>query len=112
MVSGLKSRIRCREQNTCPAHTVRGSTIRGARAVHVLGDFVDLPPYSTVKCMSCQAVKGISIAHPAPCPLTASPMSLSWLPAGITITYIQSNGDRVPATIISASECGQYPPLV
>ena len=51
---------------------------------------------------------GITIAHTALCPLTVSPMSLSWLPAGITVTYAQSNGDGVPATVISASECGQY----
>ena len=28
--------------------------------------------------------------------------------AGITVTYIRSNGDRVPATVIPASEYGQY----
>ena len=38
---------------------------------------------------------------------TVSPRSLSWLPAGIIVTYIRSNGDGVPATVISASECGQ-----
>ena len=41
-------------------------------------------------------------------PLAVSPMSLSWLPTGITVTYMHSNGDRVPAAVISASECGQY----
>ena len=71
------------------------------------GDFVDLPTYSTVKCMCFQAVKGITITHTALCPLTVSPISFSWLPVGITVTYTQSNGDRVPATIISASEHGQ-----
>ena len=72
------------------------------------GDLVDPPTCSTVKFMCFQAVKGFAIAHTAPCPLTVSPMSLSWLPARITVTYIRSNGDRVPATVISASECGQY----
>ena len=32
----------------------------------------------------------------------------SWLPAGITVTYTQSNGDRGAATLISASKCGQH----
>ena len=73
------------------------------------GDFVGLPTYSTVKCMCLQAVKGITIAHTALCPLTVAPMSLSWLPAGITVTCTRSNGgDRVPATVVSTSECGQY----
>ena len=72
------------------------------------GDFVDLPTYLTVKCMCFQAVKGIAIAHTAMCPLTVSPMSLSWLLAGIIVTYIRSNGDKVPATVISASECREY----
>ena len=57
---------------------LRGSNIRGARAVHARcvywGDFVDLPTYWTVKCMCFQAVKGITIAHTALCPLTVSPM--------------------------------------
>ena len=66
------------------------------------GDFVDLPTYSTVKCMCFQAVKGINIAHTTLCPLAVSPLSLSWLPAGITVTYIRSNGGRVPATVIPA----------
>uniref|UniRef100_A0A7S4GAV0 Uncharacterized protein n=1 Tax=Eutreptiella gymnastica TaxID=73025 RepID=A0A7S4GAV0_9EUGL len=82
-----------------------------ARCVH-WGEFVDLPVYWTVKCMCFQAVKVIAIAHTALCPLTRSPVSLSWgppwLPAGISVTYPRSNGDRVPATVISASECGQY----
>uniref|UniRef100_A0A7S4GAM7 Uncharacterized protein n=1 Tax=Eutreptiella gymnastica TaxID=73025 RepID=A0A7S4GAM7_9EUGL len=78
-----------------------------ARCVH-WGEFVDLPVYWTVKCMCFQAVKVIAIAHTALCPLTVSPMSLSWLPPRITVTYTRSNGDRVPATVISASECGQY----
>ena len=51
------------------------------------GDFVGLPTYLTVKCMCFQAVKGVTIAHTAQCPLTGSPMSLSWRPAGITVTY-------------------------
>ena len=71
------------------------------------GDFVDLPTYSTVKCMCSQAVKGITIAHTTLCPLTVSSMSLLWVSAGIAVTHTQSNGDRVPATTISASECGQ-----
>ena len=70
-----------------------------ARCVY-WGDFVDLPTSATVKCMCFQ--------HTALCPLTVSPMSLSWLPAGITVTYTRSNGDRAPATVISASKCGQY----
>ena len=70
------------------------------------GDFV--PTYWKVKCMRFRAVKGITIAHTALCPLTVSPMSLSWLPAGITVAYTQSNGDRVPATVISVSDLGQY----
>ena len=89
-----------------------GSTIHGACMVHARcvywGDFVDLPLYSIVKCMCFQAVKCIPIAHTALCRLTVSPMSLSWPPAGVTVTYTQLNGDRVPATVISASECGQY----
>ena len=44
----------------------RGRAVRGAHAVCVCwGDFVDLPPYSTVKCMRFQAVTGIAIAHTA-----------------------------------------------
>ena len=31
-----------------------------------------------------------------------------WLPVGITVTYTLSNGDRVLATAISVSECGQH----
>ena len=33
---------------------------------------------------------------------------LSWLMEGITVTYTRSNGDRVLATVISVSKCGQY----
>ena len=78
------------------AHTVR------ARCVYS-GDFIDLPTYLTVKCMCLQAVKCITM-HTALCPFTVSPMSLSWLLAGITVTCSRSNGDRVPPpTIISAS---------
>ena len=80
----------------------------GAHKRVYLGDFVDLPTYSTVKCMCFQVVKGIAIAHTALCPFTVSPMSLSWFPSGITVTDTQSNGDRVPATVLSASKCGQY----
>ena len=72
------------------------------------GDFVYLPTCSPEKCMCFRAVQGITIAHTALCRLTLSPMSLSWLPAGITVTFIRSNGDSVPATVISASACGQY----
>ena len=72
------------------------------------GDFVDLPTHSTVKCTCFHTAKRMAIAHTALCPLTVSPMSLSWLPAGITVTYIRSNGDTVPATVILTSECGQY----
>ena len=57
--------------------------------------------------MCFQAVKGVTIAHTALCPLTASRMSISWLPAGITVTYIPSNDNRAPATVIYASQCGQ-----
>ena len=39
----------------------------------------------------------------SPCSVT----SLPWLPVGITVTRTRSNGDRVPATVISAPECGQ-----
>ena len=63
-----------------------------------------VPTYSAMKCMCFQAVKGSTIAHTALCPLTVSPMSLS---ACITVTYTRSNGDRVSATVISASEYGQ-----
>ena len=49
------------------------------------GNVVDLPTYSTVKCVCVQAVKGITIAHTALCPLTVSSTSLSWLVAGITV---------------------------
>ena len=81
-------------------------------AVHVRcvywGDFIDLPTYLTATCMCFQPVKGITIAHTALCPLRVSPISLSWPPAGITVTHTRSNGDRVPATVISTSECGQY----
>ena len=34
-------------------------------------------------------------------------MPLSSLTVGITVTYIQSNGDRVLATVISCLTCGQ-----
>ena len=67
------------------------------------GDFVDLPTRLTVKC-----VQSVKSAYTALCPLTVSPMSLSLLPAGITVTYTRSNDDRVPATVISTSERGQY----
>ena len=88
---------------------LRGSVLQAVRARCVCwADFVDLPTHWTVECMCFHAVKDITIAHAALCPLTVSPMSLSWLPAGITVTYTRSNGDRVPATVISASECGQY----
>jgi hypothetical protein len=70
------------------------------------GDLVDLPTCWTVKCICVEAVKGMTIAHTALCPLSVPPMSLSWLPPRITVTYTRSNGDRVPATVISASECG------
>ena len=86
--------------------------MRGAHAVHTRcvywGDFVDLPTQSTVKCMCFQALKGITIAHTALFPRTVSPISVSWLPEGhLPAAYTRSNGDRVPATVISASECGQ-----
>ena len=71
------------------------------------GYFVYVPTYPTLKYMCFQAVKGITIAHTAPCPVIVSPMSLSWLPAGITVTYTRSNGDRLHTTVISTSECGQ-----
>ena len=62
--------------------------------------------------MLFQAVKGMAIAHtalcPPPPPLTVSTMSLSWQPVGITVTYTRSNGNRMPATIISPSECWQH----
>ena len=72
------------------------------------GGFVDLPTLLTVKCLCFQAVTGVNHHCTATlCPLTVSPISLSWLPAGITVTYTRSNGDRVPATVISVSERGQ-----
>ena len=58
--------------------------------------------------MCFQAIKAMTIAHTALCPLTVSAMSFSWLSAGITITYTRSNGDRGLATVISVSECGQH----
>ena len=53
----------------------------------------------TGQCMCFQAVKGMTIAHTALCPLKVSTMSLLWLPVGITIT--QSNGDTVPPGVYS-----------
>ena len=92
--------------------SVREYCTRCARCAHVVrvrcmywGDSVDLPTYSAVKCTCFQAIKDGAIAHTALCPLAVSPTSLSWLPAGVT--YTQSNGDRMPATVIPASECGQ-----
>ena len=73
-----------------------------------MGYFVDLPTYLTVKCMCFQAVTGTTIPHTALCLFTISPMSVAWLPVGITVTDTRSNDDRVPATIIFASECRQY----
>ena len=85
----------------------RESDTRCARGA--CSDLVDLPTYSTGKCMCFQAVRGITIAHTALCPPTVAPTSLSWPPAGIvTVTCIRSNGDTVPAPVISASQCGQY----
>ena len=47
---------------------------------------------------------------------TVSPSSFTYVSfmasAGITVTYAQSNGHRVPATVISTSECGQYVSMV
>ena len=73
------------------------------------GDFVDLPTCSTVKCVRFQAVKG-TMAHNAFCPLVVAPMYLSWLLAGITVTYTPSNGDQmvIGCLVISSFECGQY----
>ena len=51
---------------------------------------------------------GGTIAHAALCPLTLPPTFLSWLPAGITLACVRSNGDGVRATVIPASDCGQY----
>ena len=58
----------------------------------------------SVHCMCFRVVQGSIVAHNALCHLTAFPKSLSWLPTGSTVTYSPSNGDRVPATVISASE--------
>ena len=49
-----------------------------------------------------------TITHTALRPLTVPPMSFSWLPAGITVTCIQRNGEGWLATVFSAFECGQY----
>ena len=94
---------------------VSTAVLEGVLCIYVLctwcvcwGDFVDPPTYSMVNCMCFQAVKGSTIVHTALCPPTASPMSLSWLPVGITVTSTRSNGDTVPVTVISASKCGQY----
>ena len=38
------------------------------------------------------------IGDNALCPRTVSPMSLPWLPKGITVTYIRSNGDQPPSS--------------
>ena len=69
------------------------------------GSFVLPTTYFSVHCVCFLVVQGSIIAHNALCHLTAFPKSLSWLPAGSTVTYSPSNGDRVPATVISASEC-------
>ena len=90
-----------------PAHTThhQEGVLYTMRAQCVdWGDFVNPPRCSTVTFMCFQAVQGVTIAQAALCPLAVSPMSLSWPPAGITVTYIRSNGDR--ATVISASEQG------
>ena len=47
----------------------------GAHAVLYWDNFVDLPTHTTVKCMCFQAVKGITVAHTALCPLTVSSMA-------------------------------------
>ena len=103
---------RCMHGANNPSREYYTRCVRGVHAVHAhcvyWDDFIDPTTYSTMKCMCFQAVKGLTIEHTALCPLTVSSMSLSWLPTGITVSQIRSNGDRVPATVISTSECGQY----
>ena len=48
---------------------------------------------------------GITIAHTALCPLRRE-CAVNHVP--FMGTHTASNGDRVPAIVISASECGQY----
>ena len=71
--------------------------MHGVHAVHAQyvhwGYCIDLPTYFIGQCMCFQAVKGMIMAHTALCPLT-------WLLLGITVSYTQSNGDRVPVTVI------------
>ena len=86
--------------------------VRGAHSVRAQcvywDDFVDLPTCSTIKCMYFQAVKGIIIAH-ATLHLFTSFTYVSFMAScGHHYTYTRSNGDRVPANVISACECGQY----
>ena len=85
-----------------------GSTVRSACTVRVLVLFhrpTHLPDGEVHVFPSCTSM---IIVHTALCPLLLSTMSLSWLPAGITVTYTQSNGDRVLVTVISVPKCGQY----
>ena len=71
------------------------------------GDFVDVPTCSTVKCTCFQSCDRVVPSHVLHCvPLTASHVSFV-ASYGITVTYTRSDGDMLPATVISASECGQ-----
>ena len=72
------------EQSNHPRSPIEGVRNAVCARCMSLGDFVDLPPHSTVKCMCFQAAEGITTVHTSLCPLTVSPVSLSRLPAGIT----------------------------
>ena len=83
----------------------RGSTIRGAHAVRVLGCFRRPNHiFDSEVHASPELQKVPHYCTTAPCPLTVSPTSLSWLPVSITVTHTRPNGDRVPVTRISTSE--------
>ena len=59
----------------------------GAHAVRVLGRFHRPTHLSDSDVHVFPSCKGHSHCTTALCPLKVSPMSLSWLPAGITVTY-------------------------
>ena len=60
---------------------------RRARGACIGVMFLGPRTYRTVKCMYFQAVKGVTIARTALCPLTVSPTLLSWRPVSIAVTH-------------------------
>ena len=99
----------CGSREDLNLSTLRGSTVHGARALRLLGLF-HRPAH--LFCRVVHAFPGctrydyctyytVPLLQYKPCPFHG-------FLAGMVVTYTRSNGDSVPTTVISSSECGQY----